>query len=57
MILQAEVMQHQNTWNRENVEMLGEKCNVMIGSKDCCKSNTSVNKIRIMMKMHCTDFF
>lgn len=31
--------------------MLGEKCNVMIGSKDCGKSNTSVNKIRIMMKI------
>lgn len=29
----------------------------MIGSKDCCKSNTSVNKIRIMMKITALIFF
>lgn len=37
-------MQNQNTGNRGNVKMLGEKYNIMIGSKDCDKSHTNVNK-------------
>lgn len=29
---------------QKNVKMLGKKCNVMTGSKDCGKSHISVNK-------------